>query len=50
MKDYKEMYFLLFNKITDIIENLQEIQQQVEEMYIVQEETSSKTIKLSAKE
>lgn len=50
MKDYKEMYFLLFNKITDTIESLQEIQQLVEEMNIVQEKTSSNTIKLYAKE
>jgi hypothetical protein len=39
MTDYKEMYFLLFNKITDTIESLQEIQQQAEEMYIEQEES-----------
>ncbi len=50
MTDYKEMYFLLFNKITDTIESLQEIQQQAEEMYIAQDESSSNTIKLSAKE
>lgn len=39
MTDYKEMYFLLLNKITDIIESLKEIQQQAEEMYIEQEES-----------
>jgi len=39
MNDYKEMYFLLFNKITDTIESLQEIQQQAEELYIEQEES-----------
>lgn len=50
MADYKDMYFLLLNKITDIIKDLQEIQQQAEEMYIVQEESISDTIKLSAKE
>jgi len=50
MTDYKEMYFLLFNKITDTIESLQEIQQQAEEIYIAQEEASSNTIKLSPKE
>ena len=50
MTAYKEMYFLLFNKITDTIESLQEIQQQAEEMYIAQDESSSNTIKLSAKE
>ena len=50
MADYKDMYFLLLNKITDIINDLQKIQQQAEEMYIVQAESSSDTIKLSAKE
>lgn len=34
MADYKQMYFSLFNKITDIIDELQEIQQMTEEMYI----------------
>lgn len=37
MTDYKEMYLLLFNKITDTIQDLQKIQQLVEEMYISQE-------------
>lgn len=50
MTNYKEMYFLLFNKITDTIESLQEIQQQAEEMYIAQDESLSDTIKLSSKE
>lgn len=40
MTDYKDMYFLLLNKITDIINDLQEIQQQSEELYIAQEETA----------
>ncbi len=34
MADYKKMYFRLFNKITDIIEELQTIQQETEEIYI----------------
>lgn len=34
MVDYKEMYSLLFNKMTDIIEEIQQIQRQTEEMYI----------------
>lgn len=37
MADYKEMYFKLFNKISDVIEVLQEIQNQAEEMYIEKE-------------
>jgi len=40
MPDYKEMYFELFNKLTDIIEELKEIQREVEEKYI--EETNEK--------
>lgn len=39
MADYKKMYFALFNKITDIIEDLQEIQQQTEEMFIESNDT-----------
>ena len=34
MDDYKSMYFNLFNKLTNIIEELKEIQPEAEEMYI----------------
>ena len=34
MEDYKSMYFNLFNKLTNIIEELKEIQAKAEEMYI----------------
>ena len=34
MPDYKELYFKLFNDITDVIEKLKEIQKQAEEIYI----------------
>ncbi len=30
MEDYKKMYYELFNKITDVIENLKKIQQEAE--------------------
>ncbi len=45
MQDYKELYYKLFNKITDIIEELQEIQCQAEEIYInaEQDEKNEKT-------
>ena len=33
MADYKEMYFELFNKLTDVIEELKEIQCKMEDMY-----------------
>ena len=38
MADYKEMYYQLFGKITDIIEMLKEIQCQMEEMYVETDE------------
>ena len=34
MPDYKEMYFELFNKLTDVIEKLKAIQQEMEEKCI----------------
>lgn len=34
MNLYQEMYYRLFNRITDMIEELQAIQQEAEEMYI----------------
>ena len=38
MIDYEDMYYLLLNKITDIIKDLQEIKQQAEELYVAQED------------
>ena len=38
MPDYKEMYFTLFREITKVIEQLQEIQQQTEELYLQEED------------
>ena len=34
MADYKKMYFTLFNKISDVMEELKEVQQITEEIYI----------------
>jgi len=34
MPNYEEMYYTLFNKVTDIIEELKEVQAKMEEMYI----------------
>ena len=34
MEDYKSMYFAMLNKITDIIEELKKLQQDMEEKYI----------------
>ncbi|MEG0913900.1 MAG: hypothetical protein RSA97_03255 [Oscillospiraceae bacterium] len=40
MSDYKEMYHLLFNKITDIICELQTLQQQAEEIFMSHDEAT----------
>ena len=37
MPDYKKLYFELFNKISDIIAELEEIQRKTEEMYMESE-------------
>lgn len=34
MADYKKMYLMLFNKITDVIEELEKIQQMTEKVYM----------------
>lgn len=38
MEEYKELYFAMFNKITDIIEELQKLQQECEEKIMECEE------------
>lgn len=34
MPDYQKMYIKLFNKVTDVIAELQQIQKETEQMYI----------------
>ncbi len=34
MSNYKKMYYRLFNRISDVIDELKEIQQETEEMFI----------------
>lgn len=34
MTDYKSLYYQLFNKITDVIEELKDVQKRAEELYI----------------
>ena len=34
MPNYKKMYFKMFNRVTDIIEELKELQIECEDMYI----------------
>ncbi|MBQ5326648.1 MAG: hypothetical protein J6K80_05545 [Oscillospiraceae bacterium] len=39
MDNYENLYYLLFNRITDIIEELKSIQQLSEEMFITSDRT-----------
>lgn len=39
MADYKKMYLKLFNKVTDVIGELQQVQQETEELYIKSSES-----------
>ena len=50
MADYKAMYYKLFNKVSDVICDLQEIQQLCEEMYIETEEENLTKFRLAHKE
>ncbi len=50
MVDYKKMYYLLFNKITDTIRELQEVQKQAVEMYVSADEWIIKILELPKKE
>ncbi|HWR24407.1 MAG TPA: hypothetical protein VN366_13095 [Feifaniaceae bacterium] len=34
LQDYETLYFQLFNKITDVIQELQDVQRQAEDAYI----------------
>ena len=44
MPDFHNLYTTLFNKITDIIEELQEVQRLTEELYLQSEEDEESTI------
>ena len=44
MPDYQKLYTTLFKKITDIIEELQEVQRLTEELYLQSEENEESTI------
>ena len=50
MADYKAMYCKLFNKVSDVICDLQEIQQICEEMYIESEEENLTKFRLANSE
>ncbi len=38
MEDYKKMYYRLFSRVSDIIEELQNAQRETEEMFLRQSE------------
>ncbi len=38
MDNYKEMYYKLFNRVSDVISELKTVQQETEEMYLLQEQ------------
>ena len=38
MSDYKQMYYKLFNKLTDIAEEIKQIQAEAEEIFLETEE------------
>lgn len=48
MPDYQKMYFCLFNRLTDVIDELQRIQRETEELYI-QEKDNISILKLKSK-
>ncbi len=41
MPDYKKMYLKMFNKVTDVIEELKELQVECEDIYIDTDDESS---------
>ena len=41
MVDYKQLYLMLFNKLTDLSREIAEIQQLAEELYIEAEENDT---------
>jgi hypothetical protein len=45
MPDYQQMYYILFNEITNIIEQLQTVQIKTEELYINSAKTPLEIIK-----
>lgn len=45
--DYQPLYYARFNKITDVIEALQNIQRETEEMYILAAEPNGNNEKIS---
>jgi len=42
MADYKEMYYQIFNKLTDIMEEIKNVQLEMEELFIKSESDEEK--------
>lgn len=38
MADYKQLYYMLFNKLTDLSEEIKRIQQEAEEQFLQMDE------------
>lgn len=47
MADYKSMYHKIFNKVSDVIAELQIVQQQTESMYLEAGEPNIKIIEIA---
>lgn len=44
MPDYQKLYTTLFNRVSDIIEELQKAQQEAEEMYISEDDKNNEPV------
>ncbi len=45
MPDYQKMYSMLFNKITDVMEELKTVQEKTEEIYVDSNDLPVKIVK-----
>jgi hypothetical protein len=50
MADYQDMYAVLFRKVTDVIEELKNVQRQTEERYLSSEQSDIRMIHGNEKE
>lgn len=50
MADYQDMYAVLFRKVTDVIEELKNVQRQTEEIYLSSEQSDIRMIHGNEKE
>ena len=45
MADYKQMYYKLFNKLSDIIEEIQQVQADAEELFLESDDDEEAVVK-----